>query len=195
MYIKNWSEFQHFKDRTPPWIKLYRHLLDDPDWHELSGDEAKTLIMLWLIASEDKKMNGNLPAVKNIAFRLRTTEIKLNQILNKLSGWLIFDDNELISSGYQHDAPETEKRQRQSKRHKLSFDLQIGWINSETFIEEFSKKYPYVDIEKELSKAYVWIKEKPSQRMKTDYSRFMDNWIKRTSETKSNPNDIFAGAI
>jgi hypothetical protein len=27
--IKNWAQFQHFKDRKPPWVKLYRDLLDD----------------------------------------------------------------------------------------------------------------------------------------------------------------------
>ena len=108
MKIKHWSEFQHFKDRTPPWIKLYRHLLDDPEGHELSGDDAKTLIMLWLIASEDKDMQGTLPSIKNTAFRLRISEGKLNQSLTKLSHWLIQDDIKAISSGYQHDAPETE---------------------------------------------------------------------------------------
>ena len=108
MKIKHWSEFQHFKDRTPPWIKLYRHLLDDPEWHELSGDDAKTLIMIWLIASEDKDMQGTLPSIKNTAFRLRITEGKLNQSLTKLSHWLIQDDIKAISSRYQHDAPETE---------------------------------------------------------------------------------------
>jgi hypothetical protein len=51
--VKNWKKFQHFKDRSPPWIKLYRDLLDDPDWHELSGDEAKALVMIWLVASEN----------------------------------------------------------------------------------------------------------------------------------------------
>jgi len=66
MKIKNCSEFQHFKDRTPPWIKLYRYLLDDPEWHALSGDDAKHLVMLWLIASEDKDMQGTLPDVKKI---------------------------------------------------------------------------------------------------------------------------------
>ena len=29
MRIKNWNRFQHFKDRKPPWIKLYRDILDD----------------------------------------------------------------------------------------------------------------------------------------------------------------------
>ena len=31
MRIKNWAQFQHFKDRSPPWIKLHREFLDDYD--------------------------------------------------------------------------------------------------------------------------------------------------------------------
>ena len=116
MKIKNWSDFQHFKDRTPPWIKLYRYLLDDPEWHELSGDDAKTLMMLWLIASEDKDMEGNLPSLKNTAFRLRTTENKLNQSLTKLSHWLVQDDIKKISDGCQGDAPETETETEGEKK-------------------------------------------------------------------------------
>ena len=108
MKVKNWSDFQHFKDRTPPWIKLYRYLLDDPDWHELSGDDAKMLIMIWLIASEDKNMDGNLPPLKTLAFRLRISESKLKQSLNKLNNWLIQDAINVIANCHQLDIPETE---------------------------------------------------------------------------------------
>ena len=31
--IKNWAEFQHYRTRRPPWIKLHRGLLDDYAWH------------------------------------------------------------------------------------------------------------------------------------------------------------------
>jgi DNA-binding NarL/FixJ family response regulator len=27
--VKNFERFQHYKDRSPPWIKLYNELLDD----------------------------------------------------------------------------------------------------------------------------------------------------------------------
>ena len=108
MKIKDWSKFQHFKDRTPPWIKLYRDLLDDPDWHELDGDSAKVLTMLWLIASEDETHQGNLPCTRKLAFRLRIKEDKLKQQLTNLSHWLIQSDIKSISSRYQDDAPETE---------------------------------------------------------------------------------------
>jgi len=107
MKIKNWDKFQHFKDRRPPWIKLYRDILDDPDWHELDGDTAKTLISLWLIASEDKNMHGTLPDIRRLSFRLRITENVLKQRLTKLNNWLIQDDIIMISDQYQVDAPET----------------------------------------------------------------------------------------
>jgi hypothetical protein len=106
--IKDWKTFQHFKDRTPPWIKLYRHLLDDPDWHALDGDASKLLVMLWLIASEDETHSGLLPDERKLAFRLRISETKLIQSLNKLSHWLIQDDIKTISTRYLDDAPETE---------------------------------------------------------------------------------------
>lgn len=92
--VKNWKKFQHFKDRRPPWIKLYRDLLDDPDWHELSGDEAKALVMIWLVASEN---DGILPDNRKLAFRLRLGEREVETLLKCLSHWLERDDIEAIS--------------------------------------------------------------------------------------------------
>lgn len=79
--------------------------------------------------------------------------------------------------------------------NKLTYELGIGWLNYQSFIDKAEIDFPYVDILKEFDRASSWIKEKPSQRMKTDWNRFMLNWIKRVSETSSNSNDIFAGAI
>lgn len=106
--IRNWSKHQHFKDRTPPWIKLYRDILDDPDWHAMSGDDAKLLVGLWLVASEDETRTGALPDVRRLAFRLRITESQLNQGLTNLSHWLERDDIAAISACHRDDAPETE---------------------------------------------------------------------------------------
>lgn len=105
--VKNWKKFQHFKDRRPPWIKLYRDLLDDPDWHELSGDEAKALVMIWLVASEN---DGNLPDTRKLAFRLRIGEREVETLLKYLSHWLDRDDIEAISfSAALESVGETEK--------------------------------------------------------------------------------------
>lgn len=118
--VKNWNEFQHFKDRSPPWIKLYKYLLDDPEWHSLSGDDAKHLVMLWLIASEDKTMEGRLPDAKRVAFRLRISEQDTIQLLNRLSNWLILDDISLISERYQPVIPEERREETEAETESLS---------------------------------------------------------------------------
>lgn len=114
--VKDWAKFQHFKDRSPPWVKLYRDILDDPDWHDLDAESSKALVMIWLIASEDKEMRGQLPETRKLAFRLRMTEAKLKQTLTKLSHYLDCDDIDMISARYQDDIPETERETETEKR-------------------------------------------------------------------------------
>lgn len=113
MKIKNWSKFQHFKDRRPPWIKLYRDLLDDMQWHQLDPLASKVLVTLWLLASEDQ--DGCLPDTKTLAWRMRMTEKQILDCIFKLSHWLEHDDDGVISERYQDDLPETE-RETETKR-------------------------------------------------------------------------------
>lgn len=127
MKIKNWGKFQHFKDRRPPWVKLYRDLLDDINWHTLDPVAAKVLVTLWLLASEDEKQEGSLPDIKTIAWRLRMQESDVASCISKLSHWLDNADISLISKGYQDDAPETEtevetkkEKERESSPRKRS---------------------------------------------------------------------------
>jgi len=117
MRIKNWNKFQHFKDRKPPWVKLYRDLLDDIDWHELDAQASKVLVMLWLIASEE---DGNIPTTKTLAFRLRMSEKQTNDCLNKLSHWLEQDDINVISDRYQSDSLETETETKKETEKKAT---------------------------------------------------------------------------
>ena len=149
--IKDWGKFQHFKDRTPPWVKLYRDILDDPDWHELDGQSAKVLTMLWLIASEDETHFGILPCTRKLAFRLRLEESKVKQILDKLSHWLIQDDINTISERYQVDAPETEtETERETKKETETDD---GF-------DEFWRIYDYAKGKPAAKKS--WKKLRPS---------------------------------
>ena len=116
MKIKNWSKFQHFKDRRPPWIKLYRDLLDDMQWHQLDPLASKVLVTLWLLASEDQ--DGCLPDTKTLAWRMRMTEKQILDCISKLSHWLEHDDNSVISERYQDDLPETERETETKKETK-----------------------------------------------------------------------------
>ena len=106
--IKGWSEFQQFKDRCPPWIRLYRKILDNRDINAISDRSFRVLIGLWLLASEDKDKIGKLPCVDDIAFRLRMDKDIIEKELRLLEPFLICDDIKMISRRYHVDVPETE---------------------------------------------------------------------------------------
>jgi hypothetical protein len=135
MKIKNWSKFQHFKDRRPLWIKLYRDLLDDRLWNELDPLSSKVLVTLWLLASEDSQMDGNLPDIKTIAWRMRMSEKQVTECVSKLSHWLVQDDINLISDGYQVDAPEKRREETEKEIEKKATEVALlpDWIPLETW--------------------------------------------------------------
>lgn len=49
--IKNWDEFQHYKDRNPPWIKLHNQLLDNYEFECLTDATKGHLLCIWMLAS------------------------------------------------------------------------------------------------------------------------------------------------
>lgn len=49
--VKNWGDLQHYAKRNPPWIKLYRKLLEDNAFMELDELEQWQLVRIWLVAS------------------------------------------------------------------------------------------------------------------------------------------------
>lgn len=154
---KNWLEFQHYKDRAPPWIKLHRKMLDDRAFNSLPLASMALAPFLWLLASESKDgwFNGS---IEEIAFRLRW---KPSNVEAGLSG--------LISSGFfdvEHDAsaplaecqqpatPETEREtqvQRERERQNIprasrfsefweAYPRKIGKAKAERLFEGITKK-------------------------------------------------------
>ena len=56
--VKNWTEFQHYRDRNPPWIKLHFSLLASEDWVTLDDASRVLAVACMLIASRN---NGEVP--------------------------------------------------------------------------------------------------------------------------------------
>jgi len=181
--VKNWGKFQHFKDRRPPWIKLYRDLLDDLDWFELDAVSSKNLINLWLIASE---YEGKLPSIEILCFRLRLKKQEVTSILSKLSHWLEQDDINLISEVYQDDSTETETETETKKNvsTRIIFNSKNNCFEN---IDDVQKKlwkeaYPAVNFEIELTKAVLWLRDNPTKK-KSDYNKFLSGWFSRCQDS------------
>jgi len=178
--IKNWHQFQHFKDRKPPWIKLYRDLLDDVDWHDLDPKAAKHLVMIWLVASE---YDGELPDMKTLAFRLRVPENEAKSIVSKLSHWLIQTDISVILERYQVDSLEIEteketEREVEGKREtKRATRLPDTWHpRAEDGLDNL-----------ELAKFRDYWKAVPGQKgVKLDWDATWRNWLRTAGKSPTN---------
>ena len=92
--IKNFEKFQHYKDRSPPWIKLYNALLEDYDFGALPDASKAHLIAIWLLASrsgnkipyDPKWVAGHINATEAVDLELfiEAGFIKLNHQVNGL---------------------------------------------------------------------------------------------------------------
>jgi len=95
---KNWGEFQHYKKRSPPWIKLHNKLLDDFKYHRLQVASRALAPLLWLLASEYQ--DGKITAdPEEITFRFRRPSPEITGALLELIGHKFFEaDQEFIDS-------------------------------------------------------------------------------------------------
>jgi hypothetical protein len=107
--ITDWDRLQHFKDREPIWIKLYRALRQSRHWRLLSGDAAKLYIDLMLLASEEKPFGSIQLHLDELCWEVRLDPDALIPLLEELgSAHLISSpgyrpDIKLISAGNQED--------------------------------------------------------------------------------------------
>lgn len=123
--VKDWTKFQHFKDRRPPWIKLYRDILDNRDIAMISDRCFRVLIGCWLLASEDKTREGLLPCAEDIAFRLRIEKTSVIECLDALCDFVYQDDINQASPCQQVGPSETETEKRQREREIARSNLKI----------------------------------------------------------------------
>lgn len=142
--IRNWAEFQHYKHRSPPWIKLHRKLLDDKGFLRLPAPAGRLLMLLWLLASEAKELDGTVDIdADELEFRLRLPRKEIVDGLTPLlqQGWLEPLGGDLLSglastalAAGRHSADtETETEQRQKG---------LRLVRSAHRFEDFWKLYP-----------------------------------------------------
>jgi signal transduction histidine kinase len=121
--IKGYDKFQHYKNRKPPWIKLYRDLLDNMEWRSLSDPAARLLVDLWLLASESNEYGVVEMSSNKLAWRLRLASNLLASVEASLkelqqAGFITIASN-VLATCYQHAIPETEtETETETEREK-----------------------------------------------------------------------------
>lgn len=141
----NWAELQHYKDRSPPWIKLHKKLLDNYEYQCLPVASKALAPMLWLLASDHDR--GEIDAApKKLAFRLRMTEREVNEALRPLidNGFFleIGGASDVLAERERLAALETEKRREEKEKKAREF-------------AEFWSAYPRKEAKKDAEAAWA----------------------------------------
>lgn len=196
---KNWSEFQHYKDRRPPWIKLHRSLLDDRDFMTLPVASKAIAPLLWLLASEDE--SGEFDAeLGELSFRLRMQESEINDGLKPLidKGFFL-DASTMLAPCFQVAVPETEretereteKRREPKSKKKIEKPDSVTEQTWNDFLTHRKTKKANVTLtvlknfEKEAKKAGWPLENALIETVSRGWSGFKADWVNKGSKTPS----------
>jgi uncharacterized phage protein (TIGR02220 family) len=114
--VKNWAEFQHYKDRNPPWIKLHRTLLDDYEFSCLQDASKAHLMLIWLFASQRDGLVPNDPKFLKMKLGLYS-DPNLKYFISH--GLLIPEQSaSKVLAECEQDAPLEEKRREETENNK-----------------------------------------------------------------------------
>lgn len=74
--IANWDQYQHYKDRSPPWIKLHVDILSSKTWVMLDDESRVLALASMIIASKNSgKVPNDASYMKRVAY-LKTCNFK-----------------------------------------------------------------------------------------------------------------------
>lgn len=178
--VRNFEKFQHYKDRNPPWIKLYNHILEDYDFSKLQDLTKLQLILIWLLAS---RLNNKIPYDSDWVRQKIGCKSKPNlKELEKMMFIEVFhDDDSVLADCTQDDDREREKIKEEKKIEKSS-------LSDQDFIQSLktNKAYQHISIDHELGKMDAWLSVHP-QRKKT--RRFVVNWLNKIEKPMEGHHD------
>lgn len=191
MKPKNWSHFQHYKDRCPPWIKLHKELLNDRAYMTLPTASKALAPLLWLLASESK--DGSFDAsIDELVFRLRMPESDIKTGLKHLidKGFFV-DDSNVLADRYQDAIPETEtERESETKTEKSrtatrGSRLPANWVPNKELAEWSKAERPDLDLRKVLDEFRdYWTSVAGSKGVKLDWDATWRNWVRKQTAPK-----------
>lgn len=183
---KNWAEFQHYKDRAPPWIKLHKKLLDDRVYQGLPLASRALAPMLWLLASESK--DGSFDGThEELAFRLRTN-LKdiiagLQPLIDKGFFLVAQADSAVLADCQQVAVPETEGETEAKRETKTETPEGVSISVWKDFMKiRVAKKAPMTDtalagLRREIQKAGLTFQQGIEMCCERSWQGFKADWL------------------
>ena len=126
--VKNLEKYQHYKDRNPPWVKLYYSLLDDPAFIALNEVDRHHYILCILIASRQNNCIPHDPTYLARVMRL-TGEVDVTPLIR--AGFLVAhckrNFSRPIAEPNQTAISEREKETERESREMANDEFEQFW--------------------------------------------------------------------
>ena len=202
---KNWDQHQHYKNRTPPWIKLHRDLLTDRDFMMLPIASKALAPLLWLLASESP--DGLFKAdVEELSFRLHIDQKTIAKGIKPLidKGFFL-DASNMLATCYQDASAEregeTELERDHKKKNTSDLPKKPPTVNDQTWVDFLKhrngKKAPVTTtaltrLQNSAEKANMSLEDVMGLMMERGWQGFDPSWVQ---DSKAKQDHLSAGGI
>jgi len=188
--VKNWAEFQHYKDRKPLWIKMYLSLLEDDDpydtaYTDLTDTEKCHLHHIWLLASKHGNRIPYIDAWLQGKLNIKS-KLNLKNLINSGFVSIVDDDGSELSK----PEPKPNKPAIKKKKDELNQALHIMNATA-SHIEAYAKSIGFSKLVGQefidYYKGQDW--KKANGRPLTDWQCGVRAWHKREYPSKREQNE------
>lgn len=187
--VRNWSQFQHYKDRNPQWIKMHFALLASEDWVMLNDASRLLAVVCMLIASRHNGCVPNNPAyIKRIAYLDQEPDLSaliscgfLSETLASASAVQAVDTECLSREEEIREEKSREERGvAKATNQEHAFVGRIVRLNISDF-DQWRKNYSHItDLTAELTKADAYYADHPPADGKWFFP--VSSWLKREND-------------
>lgn len=180
--IKNWDQFQQYKDRDPKWIKLHRDLLYDYEFDQLGEIEQLHLVKIWLLAA---KLQNKIPSDPAWLQRTIGAKSKVNVKQLVTAGFLVVYESvqECTEMYLEEEGEEEEEREEERagtrKPQKRGQRLPTDWQPDKKLLAWAMKERSDLDLKRVIDSFTDYWQAKTGQAAtKLDWDATFRNWVR-----------------
>jgi len=180
LQVINWDKWQSYrKDRgQPPWIKVHRCLMRNPEWVSLTDAERGQLVCIWLLAADhDGRVPEDAMLIKRLCFLRSKPNLKKFIQLEFLT-----------STRRQLDVPKAEESREEESREEdaraqANGHFDVFWkayprkVGKPKASDSFHKKVPASDFDTLMASLEGW--KKCEQWQDINYVPHPSTWLNR----------------
>ena len=205
--VANWDRWQSYrKDRgQPPWIKIHRIVLRNPEWLQLTDAEKGHLISIWILAADK---DGEIPACARTIQKACGLDCPPDVARLTALGFLKASRRRQRDANVTHQRRSEEIRVDQKRSEKDSCAepdkpastpspvfITIPVVGNgigeaeitEAQIAGWRESYPGVDIEQQLRNMREWAIHNPTKRKtQRGIGRHITAWLAREQDRGGN---------